>query len=310
MVPFLILYIIAAVGLNSSLVFYDAFLVDVTKTEKFDMISSKGYAWGYIGSLIPFGVCLALILGGSLTGIDAATGTKLSFVVVAVWWAAFALPLIRNVHQTHFKPMQEHAVRSSFIGLGRTLKKIVKNKKLLFFMIAFFFYIDGVHTIIGMATAFGSELGIDTTLMILALVVTQLVAFPSALVFGKLAKTVGARKMLIVAVIAYTLITLFAAFFLVSAVEFWILAICVGLFQGGIQALSRSYFGKLIPKNNANEYYGFFDILGKYAAVLGPALMAFFAAVTGNPNIGILSITALFVVGLVFLIVMPKSEAS
>ncbi len=309
MMPFLIIYIIAAVGLNSSVVFYDAFLIDATKAERYDSVSSKGYAWGYIGSLAPFAVCLALMYGGAPLGIDLTLGVKISFVVTAVWWAIFSVPLIRNVKQTHFKSKVANPVRESFVGLGRTVKSIVKNKKLLFFMIAYFFYIDGVHTIIKMATAFGTDLGIDSTQLIIALVVTQLVAFPSALVFGKLAGIVGARKMLIVAVIAYTLITLFAAFFLKTAAEFWILAICVGLFQGGIQALSRSYFGKLIPKNNANEYFGFFDIFGKYAAVMGTFLMSMFTLITGDGNMGILSISALFIVGLVFLVLMPHGES-
>ncbi|HBT95839.1 MAG TPA: MFS transporter [Coriobacteriia bacterium] len=305
--PFLIIYIIAAIGLNSSTVFYDAFLVDATKSEKYDSVSAKGYAWGYVGSLIPFALCLGLIYGLG-DGQASALGTQLSFPVVAIWWAVFTIPLVRNVHQVNCKDKEEHALRKSFIGLGHTVKMIVKNKKLLLFMIAFFFYIDGVHTIIKMATVFGTDLGIDSMQLIAALVVTQLVAFPAALTFGKLAKTVGTRKMLIVGVIAYTLITLYAAFFLVSEVEFWVLAICVGLFQGGIQALSRSYFGSLIPKNNANEYFGFFDIFGKYAAVLGTALMSGFTLLTGNANLGILSITGLFIVGLVFLLLMPKDE--
>jgi UMF1 family MFS transporter len=308
--PFLIIYVIAAVGLNSSTVFYDAFLVDATRTENFDSLSSKGYAWGYVGSLIPFGCCIAIMYGGGIIGIDQALGVRIGFVVTAIWWALFAIPLIRNVHQTHFKPKEAHAVKKSFVGLGRTVQSIVKDRKMLFFIIAFFCYIDGVHTIIRMATAFGDDLGIDAIQLIAALIATQVIAFPSALIFGRLAKTVGTRKMLIVGVIAYTFITLYAAFFLKTAVEFWILAMAVGLFQGGIQALSRSYFGKLIPKERANEYFGFFDIFGKYAAILGTFLMSLFTQLTGSSNLGILSITALFIVGLVFLLLMPKSEES
>jgi UMF1 family MFS transporter len=306
--PFLIIYVVAAVGLNSSTVFYDAFLVDATETKNYDSLSAKGYAWGYIGSLIPFGCCIGIMYGGGVIGIDLALGTRIAFVVTAIWWALFAIPLIRDVHQTHFKPKEAHPIRRSFIGLGQTIQAIVRNRKMLFFIIAFFCYIDGVHTIIRMATAFGTDLGIDAMQLILALIATQVVAFPSALIFGKLAGRVGARKMLIVGVIAYTLITLYAAFFLKSAVEFWILAMAVGLFQGGIQALSRSYFGKLIPKEHANEYYGFFDIFGKYAAILGTFLMSMFTLLTGSSNLGILSITALFILGLVFLILMPRSE--
>ncbi|MDR2106427.1 MAG: MFS transporter [Coriobacteriales bacterium] len=305
---FLAVYVIAAVGVNSSMVFYDAFLVDATKPESFDSVSSKGYAWGYIGSLIPFLVCIALIFGGGAIGIDRVLGTKIGFVITAIWWAAFSLPLIRNVHQTHFKAPEPHALRKTFVGLGKTVRAIIADRKMLFFILAFFCYIDGVHTIIKMATSFGTDLGIDSTQLVLALVVTQLVAFPSALLFGKLSRRVGTRIMLIVSVSAYALITVYAAFFLKSATEFWILAIAVGLFQGGIQALSRSYFGKLIPLDRANEYYGFFDIFGKYAAILGTFLMSSFTRLTGSANWGILSITVLFILGLVFLILMPKSE--
>jgi UMF1 family MFS transporter len=308
--PFLIVYVIAAVGLNSSMVFYDAFLVDATETKNFDSVSSKGYAWGYIGSLIPFLVCIALIFQGEIIGVDRVLATRLSFLITAVWWLAFAIPLIKNVHQTHFKAPEAHAVRKTFVGVGRTVKNIVADKTMLFFLLAFFCYIDGVHTIIKMATSFGTDLGIDSTQLVLALVVTQLVAFPSALAFGKLARRIGARVMLTAAVVAYAFITLYAAFFLKTAAEFWILAIAVGLFQGGVQALSRSYFGKLIPLDHANEYYGFYDIFGKYAAILGTLLMSVFTALTGSANMGILSITLLFVLGLVFLLLMPKSSTS
>jgi UMF1 family MFS transporter len=307
---FLAVYVIAAVGVNSSTVFYDAFLVDATEPEKFDSVSSKGYAWGYIGSLIPFLACVALIFGGGVIGIDSQLATKISFIIIALWWAAFSLPLIKNVHQTHFKPHEDHAIRKTLAGLSKTLRNIIANRKMLFFLLAFFCYIDGVHTIIKMATSFGTDLGIDSTQLVLALVGTQLVAFPAALLFGKLAQRLGARVMLSVSVCAYALITLFAAFFLKTAVEFWILALAVGLFQGGIQALSRSYFGRLIPLKHANEYFGFFDIFGKYAAILGTFLMSGFTFMTGSASLGILSITVLFILGLVFLRLMPKGEGS
>jgi UMF1 family MFS transporter len=277
--------------------------------ERFDSVSSKGYAWGYVGSLIPFLVCIALIFYGSNLGIEMVLATKISFVITAAWWAAFALPLIFNVHQKHFKPKQEHMLLATFKGLARTVGNIVRDKRMLFFLLAFFCYIDGVHTIIRMATSYGTELGISSTDLIMALIMTQLVAFPSALVFGKLAGRIGTRIMLIVSVIAYTFITLYAAFFLKGPSEFWILAFAVGLFQGGVQALSRSYFGKMVPKDHANEYFGFFDIFGKYAAILGTFMMAFFTDLTGNASMGILSLSLLFILGLVFLILMPRSTA-
>lgn len=306
--PFLVVYVVAAIMLNGSMVFYDAFLVDATTEENYDEVSSLGYAFGYIGSCIPFIVSLVIVLFGSSFGIDMALGMKLAFLITALWWVGFSIPLIRNVHQTHYKPAHTHVIKQTFAGLARTMKKIVKDKRLRLFMLAFFFYIDGVHTIIKMSTSYGTDLGIDATQLVLALLVTQFVAFPSAIIYGRLANKWGTKRMLLVGVFAYFCITGFAAFFLRTALEFWILAICVGMFQGGIQALSRSEFGKLIPKENANEYYGFFDIFGKYAAVMGTFLVSLFTQLTGNASFGVLSIAVLFVLGFVLLARMPEAE--
>lgn len=303
---FLIVYVVASVMLNGSMVFYDAFLVDATTEENYDRVSSHGYAWGYIGSCIPFVACLAIVLFGENVGISMGTGMQIAFVITAAWWVAFTVPLVRNVHQTHFKPRTEHIFRDTVRGLVATLGKIARDRRLLMYMLAYFFYIDGVHTIIKMSTSYGTELGIDSTQLVLALLVTQFVAFPSAILYGRLSSRVGTRTMLLTAVAAYLGITLFAAFFLRSAVEFWILAVCVGLFQGGIQALSRSEFGKLIPKEHANEYYGFFDIFGKYAAVMGTFLVSVTTQLTGNASIGVLALALLFIVGFVLLWKMPQ----
>ena len=303
---FLIVYVVASVMLNGSMVFYDAFLVDATTEENYDRVSSHGYAWGYIGSCIPFVACLAIVLFGENVGISMGTGMQIAFVITAAWWVAFTVPLARNVHQTHFKPRTEHIFRDTVRGLVATLGKIARDRRLLMYMLAYFFYIDGVHTIIKMSTSYGTELGIDSTQLVLALLVTQFVAFPSAILYGRLSSKVGTRTMLLTAVAAYLGITLFAAFFLRSAVEFWILAVCVGLFQGGIQALSRSEFGKLIPKEHANEHYGFFDIFGKYAAVMGTFLVSVTTQLTGNASIGVLALALLFIVGFLLLWKMPQ----
>ena len=302
---FLVVYVISAVMLNGSMVFYDAFLVDATTPERYDKVSSHGYAWGYIGSCIPFIACLAIVLGGSAIGIGTMLGMKIAFVITALWWIAFTVPIARNVHQTHGKPRAAHLFSDTFSGLLTTIKSIGHDKRLLMYMLAYFFYIDGVHTVIKMSTSYGTDLGIDSTQLVLALLVTQFVAFPSAIAYGRLAGKFGTRRMLLVAIVAYFFIVLFAAFFLKSATEFWILAICVGLFQGGIQALSRSEFGKLIPTERANEYYGFFDIFGKYAAVMGTFLVSAFTQLTGNASWGVLSIAVLFVIGFVLLLKMP-----
>lgn len=306
---FLAIYVFSSVMLNASLVFYDAFLVDATEQDRYDEVSSQGYAWGYIGSCIPFIVCLVIVLFGSSFGIGQLDGIRISFVITAAWWLVFSVPVLRDVHQTHFKAREEHLFRHTLKGLAGTCKKIARDKRLLRYMLAFFFYIDGVHTIITMSTSYGTDLGIDSTQLVLALLVTQFVAFPSAIAYGRLAGRFGTKRMLLIAVFAYFCITLFAAFFLRSAAEFWVLAVCVGLFQGGIQALSRSEFGKLIPKENANEYYGFFDIFGKYATIMGTLLVSVFTQLTGSSSYGVLSVAVLFIVGFVLLWKMPEGDA-
>ena len=313
--PFLVAYVVCTIGLNSSMTFYDAMLTDVTTDERMDMVSSSGYAWGYVGSTIPFIVCLALIFGGpALLGLDTMLCTRLSFVITGAWWLAFTVPLIRTYRQRFGKERGEGETlgkicANTFSGLAKTMRSIAKDRTLIVYMLAFFFYIDGVHTVISMATSYGAALGIDSTQLVLALLVTQFVAFPSAIAYGKLAGRFGTLRMIIAAVVAYCGIVLFAAFALKTATEFWILAILVGLFQGGIQALSRSYFGKLVPKEHSNEYYGFFDIFGRYASVMGTFLVSVITAATGSANLGVLSIGVLLVVGLVLLLTLPDAHS-
>lgn len=310
---FLIVYVLATIGLNGSLTFYDSMLIDTTSNERMDKVSSHGYAWGYVGSTIPFIVCIAVIfVGPSLLGLDTATCTRISFLITAVWWVAFTVPLLRSYRQVHYRTTADHtaeAVRGTFRELAATFRRIAHDRSLLLFMIAFFFYIDAVNTVISMSTSYGTQLGIDSTQLVIALLVTQFVAFPCAILYGRLAGRFGAKRMIVIAVIAYLGIVMFAAFFLKTAVEFWILAILVGMFQGGIQALSRSYYGKIIPKDHANEYYGFYDIFGKTASVLGTFLVATTTAVTGNASAGVLSIAVLLAAALVLLLVQKDPTA-
>ena len=310
---FLIVYVLATIGLNGSLTFYDSMLIDTTSNERMDKVSSHGYAWGYVGSTIPFIVCIAVIFGGpALLGLDTATCTRISFLITAVWWVAFTVPLLRSYRQVHYRTTADHtaeAVRGTFRELAATFRRIAHDRSLLLFMIAFFFYIDAVNTVISMSTSYGTQLGIDSTQLVIALLVTQFVAFPCAILYGRLAGRFGAKRMIVIAVIAYLGIVMFAAFFLKTAVEFWILAILVGMFQGGIQTLSRSYYGKIIPKDHANEYYGFYDIFGKTASVLGTFLVATTTAVTGNASAGVLSIAVLLAAALVLLLVQKDPTA-
>ncbi|CUN87650.1 major facilitator superfamily MFS protein [Bifidobacterium adolescentis] len=303
---FIIVYVLATIGLNGSLTFYDSMLVDTTSNERMDRISSHGYAWGYIGSTVPFIVCIALIFGGpALFGWSTTACTRASFVITALWWVAFTIPLLTSYKQVHYRAtagQAGEAIRGTFAELGSTFRAIRKNKPLWMFMIAFFFYIDAVNTVISMSTSYGTQLGIDSTQLVVALLVTQFVAFPCSIIYGKLAGRFGSKTMITAAVVAYMCIVFFAAFFLRAALEFWILAILVGMFQGGIQALSRSYYGKIIPKDHANEYYGFYDIFGKTASIIGTFLVATTTSLTGNASIGVLSIAILLAVALVFLL--------
>lgn len=312
---FLVVYVLCTIGLNSSMTFYDAMLPDVTTDDRMDSVSSSGYAWGYVGSTIPFILCIALIFGGpGLLGLDTLTCTRITFIMTGLWWLAFTVPLLRTYQQRFGKEREHgaggvlHNIAKTFSGLIGTCKSIAHDRVLLVFMIAFFFYIDGVHTVISMATSYGAALGIDSTQLVLALLVTQFVAFPSAIAYGRLAGRFGTLRMIIVAVAAYVGIVLFAAFFLKSAVEFWILAVLVGMFQGGVQALSRSYFGKLIPKERANEYYGFFDIFGRYASVMGTLLVSIVTLLTADPSLGVLSIGILLVAGFVMLVKLSSMQ--
>lgn len=313
---FLVIYVVCTVGLNSSMTFYDAMLPDITTDERMDAVSSSGYAWGYIGSTIPFIICLALIMAGpSALGLETMFCTRMAFVITGVWWLVFTLPLLRTYKQKYGRERSSedtlgHIVCGVFSEVAHTMKVIARDKVVLLYMVAFFFYIDGVHTVISMATSYGSSLGIDSTQLVLALLVTQFVAFPSAIIYGKLAGRVGTLRMITVAVVAYMCIVLFAAFFLKTATEFWILAILVGMFQGGVQALSRSYFGKIIPKEKSNEYYGFFDIFGRYASVMGTLLVSVVTSLTGDPSLGVLSIGILLVVGFVLLVKLSKMQGS
>ena len=310
---FLVVYVLATIGLNGSLTFYDSMLIDTTSNERMDKVSSHGYAWGYVGSTIPFIVCIAVIFGGpALLNLDTGACTRISFLITALWWVAFTVPLLRSYRQVHYRTTADHtaeAVRGTFRELAATFRRIAHDRSLLLFMIAFFFYIDAVNTVISMSTSYGTQLGIDSTQLVIALLVTQFVAFPCAILYGRLSGRFGAKRMIVIAVIAYLGIVMFAAFFLKTAVEFWILAILVGMFQGGIQALSRSYYGKIIPKDHANEYYGFYDIFGKTASVLGTFLVATTTAVTGNASAGVLSIAVLLAAALVLLLVQKDPTA-
>ena len=294
---FLVIFVVAKTGYAASLVFYDAMLNDVTDETRVDSVSSLGYAWGYVGSCLPFLLCLGLVLGAEPLGLTMEVAMGLSFTVVALWWVGCALPLLRRYRQTYYIDRQPRPVRSSFGRLLKTLKNVKAEKNIFLFLLAFFFYIDGVYTIIDMATAYGSALGLDSTGLLLALLVTQIVAFPCAIVFGRLSKTVKNSRLITICILAYLGIAIFAMF-LAHQWQFWVLAVLVGMFQGGIQALSRSYFAKIVPNERSGEYFGLMDICGKGAAFFGTTIVSVITQATSKMNLGVGAIAILFVAGL------------
>jgi len=302
---FLIIFIIAKIGYSSSLIFYDSMLADITDEERMDQVSSSGYAWGYIGSCIPFVASLIIVLGAGSIGITMPTAMMIAFLITAAWWGVMTLPLMKNYTQKYYVEKSEHAIWASFGRLLKTFKNIKKEKKAFLFLLAFFFYIDGVYTIIDMATAYGSALGLDSTGLLLALLVTQIVAFPFAILFGRLAHKFAVDKLITICIGAYFLIAIYAMF-LQTQVQFWILAVCVGMFQGGIQALSRSYFTKIIPAEQSGEFFGFMDICGKGAAFFGTTIMSTVTLLTGKENLGVGAIAVLFLIGMVLFRITVK----
>lgn len=236
---FLVVFVVAKIGFSSSLIFYDSMLMDVTDDKRMDYVSSQGFAWGYIGSCVPFVACLVLVLGSGKLGISIEAAMGIAFVIVALWWLGMSVPLLKRYEQKYYVEKQPHAIAQSFKRLGSTFKNIKKEKQVFMFLLAFFFYIDGVYTIIDMASAYGSALGLNST-----------------------------EKLITVCILAYLGIAVFAIFLKIQ-LQFWILAILVGMFQGGIQALSRSYFTKIIPEEHSGEYFGLMDICGKGASFVG-----------------------------------------
>ena len=304
---FLAVFCIAKTGYQLSLIFYDSMLTDVTTEERMDEISSQGYAWGYIGSCVPFIASLVLILGSDVIGISGGMAMTLALFLNAVWWAGVTIPLIRNYRQIHYVEKVNHPVKESFRRIVDVVKGLKHQRKILFFLLGFFFYIDGVYAIIDMATTYGKDVGISDTDLVLALLMTQVVAFPCSIAFGKISKRFKNGSLIQVSILAYFLIAVFALQ-LDKAWEFWFLAVCVAVFQGAIQALSRSYFAKIIPKEKSSEYFGFYDIFGKGAAFIGTTVMGISTMVSGSSRYGVAILSLMFLVGFFFFRKAEKEE--
>jgi UMF1 family MFS transporter len=294
-----LLFLGGSVGYFGALIFYDSLLVSVAPRDQWDGVSSLGYALGYLGGGLLFAFNVLMSQMPHLFGLpDAAAAVKLSFVLVALWWAAFAIPLffwVKEPRQEPAKPLSQ-AVKEGFSQLAGTLRHLGGQKQIVVFLLAYWFYIDGVGTVVKMAVDYGTDLGLPSSSLIVALLMVQFIAFPSALAYLWFSKKIGIKPAILVAIGGYLVITVFA-FFLKDVAGFFILAGCVGLFQGGIQALSRSAYARLVPEGKSGEYFGFFNMFGKFAAILGPILMGAVAQASGSSRLGILSLLVLFVTG-------------
>ena len=305
-------YILATVGFSGSLIFYDALLPDVASPKKVDFVSSLGYGLGYIGGGLLFLVNVLMYLNPTAFGfVDEVAAVKAAFVTVAIWWAVFTIPIILFVKET--KSTEKKKPKTAIIeGLRQfviTFKAIKSLKTVGLFLLAFWFYIDGVDTIIRMAVDYGTAIGFPASSLIVALLITQFVAFPSAIAYNWFGKKIGVKNALFVAIAAYCFIAILG-FFMSQVWHFYVLACMVGLFQGGIQALSRSYFTRLIPTEYSAEFFGFFNMLGKFAAIIGPLLLGAVTILTGSNRLGILSIIILFVAGGLLLLKVNEKEGT
>ncbi|WP_311526247.1 MFS transporter [uncultured Parvimonas sp.] len=301
-------FVLGSVTFAGGNIFYDAFLVDVTNDERMDKISTAGFAYGYIASVIPFMFCLGAVL---IFGMKNPLGYQIGFVITALWWLILTIPMYKNVEQIYGVEPVPNPVRESFKTIFNTLKDIKKNKIVVIFLCSYFLYIDGVDTIIKMVIPYSkSVLDADkfNTLVLLGILIyVQIVAFPFAIIYGRLASKFGTRNMIKLGIATYMISVIFA-YFMSNLLHVFVLSTLIASAQGGIQALSRSYYAKIIPKENANEFFGFYNIFGKFAAIIGPFIMSLITTLTKNPRYSILGIIPLFVVGYLVMLQLPKEE--
>jgi len=305
------LYALAVIGFSGGNIFYDSLIASVSKQDQRNKVSSLGFSLGYLGGGLLFVINVLMYLNPAWFGLSSQSEAILwSFVSVAVWWAVFSLPLFMSVEEKSNAEISKglfKTITEAFKAVVSTLREIKKHKRVAIFLIAYWLYIDGVDTIVRMAVAYGSDIGLDASSMITALLLTQFVGFPATLVFGIYADKIGFKKILTIGISIYILVT-FYAYYMSTALEFYILAGTVGLVQGGVQAISRSFFSTIIPVNKEAQFFGFYNLVGKSAVLLGPVLVSWVALIFGNPRFGILSLLFLLVPGLILLWMVPDKE--
>ena len=309
--PAIILFSLGALGFSGANIFYDALLLDVAPTsDRIHFVSGLGYALGYLGGGVLFAVNVFMVLKPEFFGFtDSGQAVRVSFLSVGIWWAVFSIPLILFVKEAPPQaPSPEGAIIGGFRQLRRTFQDLKTKRTILIFLFAYWFYIDGVDTVFRMSVDYGLAIGLNSNDLISALLVVQFIGFPAAIIFGKLGQRIGPKKGIYIGIFVYVVATIWA-YFITSGIEFFILAALIGLVIGGIQALSRSLFGQLIPHEQAGEYYGFFNLVGKSAAVIGPFLVGWSAAMFGSRN-SILSVIILFAIGAVLLKFVKTADST
>jgi len=303
------LYGLALLGFTGGNIFYDALLVEVAEEREYDRVSALGFALGYAGGGLLFAFDILMTLYPRFFGMeDAVEAVRYAFLSVAIWWAIFSLPMLFFVKERH--PGQTSLLRAVTEGVGQlaaTFRKIHRLRMTFLFLVAYWLYIDGVDTIVRMAVDYGLSLGFDANALMIALLITQFVGFPAAVVFGRIGERRGPKQGIMLAIFVY-LVVIFWAFRMDESREFYALAVAVGLVQGGIQALSRSFYARLIPPDEAGEFFGFYNMLGKFAAVIGPVTMGWVGSVTGDTRYGILSVALLFISGGLLLARVDEAE--
>ncbi len=307
-----ILYVLAAIGFYGGNIFYDSLLVSVVPRDKTDFASALGYSLGYLGGGSLFALNVTMALSPDTFGIESGTrAVQASFLTVALWWAVFALPLFMWVQERRSSAAFRGwtAVGAGFRQLSATFREIRKHRMVFLFLLAYWFYIDGVDTIILMAVDYGMSLGFDSTALIKALLITQFVGFPAALAFGKMGEKMGTKKSIFTGIAVYVAVALWG-FFMSNQTEFYGLAIAIGLVQGGVQSLSRSFYARLIPESQAAEFFGFYNMLGKFAAILGPTLMGWVALLTREPRYSVFAVIFLFLAGATMLYWVKEPQDS
>jgi len=298
-----VLFIVGSIGFSGANIFYDGFLPEISGKDEMDRVSSSGFAYGYIGGGILLVINVLMILHPSWFGIaDTEMASRISFVTVGIWWLVFSIPLMKNMkEEKKYQVKRDKSyIAVGFSRVGNTFREIRQYKQLVIFLLAFWLYNDGISTIIRMATVYGSEIGIAQNDLIIALVITQFVGIPFTFFFGWLAIKITAKKALYITLFVYLGIVIIG-YFMTSAMHFYILAVAVGMVQGGAQALSRSIYGRMVPADKHAEFFGFYGISSKFAAVIGPFMFAFVGQITGNSRFGIISLIVFFIVGIILL---------